>query len=210
VCKRAFNILLNARTYPEALGAIMPHIGGSRKAVIALIAAMKTRHSAVADSFHSGIGLRLQNIDAAMAKAVLNELTVRKDITVLPIHDSFIVRTEHQSTLEEAMDRAYREATVSVGNQKTVSKGWSDITPHRGGTAGAMARKDRAAPSMPAATGRLVIPAVSPGAPVVPPPAFLDPANRHEVAMAELKRMAAQPLRSGRTLGRLKSGRSGR
>jgi hypothetical protein len=148
-CKRAFNILLNAGSYREALGAIRPHVGNSRKAAVSLIAAMKQRHSAVADAFHSGVGLRLQNLDAEMAKLVMRDLTVRRGITVLPVHDSFIVRNEHQPVLEEAMDRAYDQITASVGIRRTASKGWPEINLHTVGASGSMMGGEGAAPAMP-------------------------------------------------------------
>jgi hypothetical protein len=113
-CKRAFNVLLNARNYPQALGAILPHVYGNRESAAALIADIKRRHASVAHCFHSGAGLRLQHTDSEMAKAVLRELTVRRGITVLPIHDSFVVRREHRGELEEAMDRAFREIERGV------------------------------------------------------------------------------------------------
>lgn len=135
-CKRAFNVLLNARNYQSALGAILPHVGYNRRTAAALITALKKRHAAVADRFHSGAGLRLQNIDAEMAKLVLRDLTVRKGITVLPVHDSFVARKEHQSALEEAMDKAFLVVTESIGNRVGNSKGWRRIVPHRGGAQG--------------------------------------------------------------------------
>lgn len=116
VCKRAFNILLNTGNYPQALGAILPHVYGNRGSAARLIADIKRRHASVADSFHSGAGLRLQYTDSEMAKSVLRDLTVRQGILVLPIHDSFIVRTEHRGALEEAMDRAFSEIERGVGN----------------------------------------------------------------------------------------------
>lgn len=137
VCKRAFNILLNTGSYPEALSAILSHVDNSWKTAVALIAAMKEHHAPIAGLFHSGAGLRLQNLDAEMAKSVLRDLTLRKNVTVLPIHDSFIVRKEHRPALEEAMDKAYCEVTGSVGNRRTVSKGWTAIYPQRVGVAGA-------------------------------------------------------------------------
>lgn len=123
VCKRAFNVLVNARSYASALGAIQPHVDGNRMTAVALIAEMKQRHAAVADSFHSGAGLRLQNLDSRMARSVLHDLAVRRGIAVLPVHDSFIVRKEHRVILEEAMDRAFREVTGSVGDNVKNSKG---------------------------------------------------------------------------------------
>lgn len=154
VSKRAFNILLNAGSYPRALGAILPYVGGDRRVAADLIADIKRHHSPIADCFHSGAGIRLQHMDSEMAKSVLHELTVRQGITVLPIHDSFIVRKEHGSELEEAMDRAYSKVTAIVGIRTTVSKGWAEIYPHREvglgevGTGGAPAGQDGAAVPM--------------------------------------------------------------
>lgn len=135
-CKRAFNILVNARNYPSALGAILPHVGHSRRAAAALITALKKRHAAVADRFHSGAGLRLQNLDAGIAKVVLRELTVRKGITVLPIHDSFVVREEHRSALEDAMNTALLAVIETLGDNVEKSIGWRRIVPQRGGAQG--------------------------------------------------------------------------
>ncbi|TWH28308.1 MULTISPECIES: hypothetical protein [unclassified Aminobacter] len=116
VCKRAFNILLNASNYPQAVGAILPHVDNNRRLAVALIAEMKRRHAPVASSFHSGAGLRLQNVDAEMLKWVLRHLTLRDGITVLPIHDSFIVEKKYQLVLASAMDEALARATVCVGD----------------------------------------------------------------------------------------------
>ncbi|RWQ14816.1 hypothetical protein [Mesorhizobium sp.] len=136
VCKRAFNILLNADGYHSALGAILPYVGENRQAAAELIADIKRHHSAVADRFHSGVGLRLQNLDSEMAKSVLHELTVRQGITVLPVHDSFIVREDHRADLVDAMDRAFSRAAATVGNRQAVSNGYLEIYPQmeeRGG-----------------------------------------------------------------------------
>lgn len=233
VCKRGFNILLNARSYPNALGAILPHVGDSRKAAIALIAAMKNRHSAIADAFHSGAGLRLQNLDADMAKLVMRDLTVHQGVTVLPVHDSFIVRKEHQARLEEAMDRAYSEVAGSVGIRRTASKGWPGIHLHREGASGAVKVQDGGIPAMPRSVratsccamrganrpNGAMENALEGGAdppPIIPrtitgardgrpcsPPAFLDPANRNRVLAEELRRLAGRPLKDRPTMDRL-------
>jgi hypothetical protein len=136
LCKRAFNTMLNASSYQKALGALLPHVGNDRRAAAVLIADIKRRHLPVAELFHSGAGLRLQNLDSEMAKSILRELTVRQGITVLPIHDSFIVRKEYAGKLEEAMDRAYFDAMASVGNQSASSRGCSGIHPHMEGVGG--------------------------------------------------------------------------
>lgn len=235
VCKRAFNILLNAPGYQKAFNAILPHVGKDRRAATALITAMKERHAPVANLFHSGIGLRLQNVDAEMAKAVLRELTVRQDITVLPIHDSFVVRAEHRNELEEAMDRAFAEAVAIVGDRPVVSKGWTGIYPQReevpgrargrkGGTV--QVRYDnqegarRARPCdivQQPGCGRPDRQAVSVASPPdtvrkrpeegVRPPAFLNPGNRAKVVLEEVHRLANRPLTRGRSLDCLRGGK---
>lgn len=131
VCKRAFNILINANSYPRALGAIQPYVDGDREAAVRLVKALKRHHKPVAGYFHSGAGLRLQNVDSEIAKSVLQELTVRRGMTVLPIHDSFIVRDDHREDLLETMDRAYTTVISSVGIRNVISKGYRKITPHR-------------------------------------------------------------------------------
>ena len=131
VCKRAFNILVNANSYPRALGAIQPYVDGDREAAARLVKALKRHHKPVASYFHTGAGLRLQNVDSEIAKSVLQELTIRQGVTVLPIHDSFIVRGDHREDLLETMDRAYAAAVSSVGIRSLISKGCRKITPHR-------------------------------------------------------------------------------
>lgn len=108
LCKRAFNILLNAPTYQEALGAIASRIGepNARSQAARLIADVKARHAAVARFFHSGVGLLLQAVDADMAEAVLIRL-LRQGVVALPIHDSFIVARRHEGTLREAMEASF-------------------------------------------------------------------------------------------------------
>ncbi|TIN28596.1 MAG: hypothetical protein E5Y31_11275 [Mesorhizobium sp.] len=158
VCKRVFNILLNTNTYKQALGAIRPYVGNNRKAAAVLIAEMKKRHAPIASSFHSVAGLRLQNVDAEMVKSVLRDLTLREGITVLPIHDSFVVQKEHETTLEAAMDEALARATSCVGDRPTVSKGWSGIYPHRENTSGAGVVQNGATLAQPDPTRPLAAP----------------------------------------------------
>lgn len=108
LCKIAFNVLLNASTYQAAVGAIANKIDAPDAQAQArrLVADMKVRHAAVADFFHSGIGARLQNVDADMAEAVAVRL-LKKGIVALPIHDSFIVQERHREDLLEAMDASF-------------------------------------------------------------------------------------------------------
>src|SRR5690606_30543983 len=131
LCKRAFNIVVNAETYHAAKGALVPYVDGDDRQAAALIREMKRRHAPVARHFHSGIGIRLQYLDSEMAKAILTELTVKKGIAVLPIHDGFVVREEDRQDLLAAMDEAFSRQVAIVGKTPVKSSHYAANTPHR-------------------------------------------------------------------------------
>jgi hypothetical protein len=110
LCKIAFNVLLNASGYHQARGALLPYLDGCEVSGRDLIRDIKVRHPKVARYFHSGIGLRLQNVDSEMCRFVLAEMSVKKGVVVLPVHDSFIVpetaKDELVATMRSAFDRA--------------------------------------------------------------------------------------------------------
>ena len=58
------------------------------------------RREAIAHLFNTGIGLKAQFIDSQIAEEVLLAM-MYQDIPVLPIHDSFIVRTGYAFLLHE-------------------------------------------------------------------------------------------------------------
>jgi hypothetical protein len=107
-CKIAFNVLLNANNYPSARAVIANKIGGDDAYPRAglLIKEMKKRHAAVGGYFHTGVGLSLQNQDAAMAEFVLKRL-LKRGIVALPVHDSFLVQERHAGDLKEAMNASF-------------------------------------------------------------------------------------------------------
>lgn len=112
VAKRAFFIIVNAEGYLAAKGAVANYLekkGLDRKLAAKLIAVMKARHALVEKYFHSGIGLELQNLDAKMAEYVLREMTVRRGVPCLPIHDSFIVPAGQVKNLVRTMKAAYEK-----------------------------------------------------------------------------------------------------
>jgi len=114
VCKRAFNVLLNASNYHQAHGALLPYLDGCEVSARDLIYDIKARHPKVARYFHSGIGLRLQNIDAEMCRFILAEMSAKKGIVVLPVHDSFIVPETAKDELVTTMKAAFDRATVAI------------------------------------------------------------------------------------------------
>ncbi len=112
IAKRAFFIIVNARSYLAAKGAVAELLTEKSldpKLADKLITAMKERHREVDQYFHSGCGLKLQNLDSQMAEYVLRIMTIQKGIPCLPIHDSFIVPEEHADRLVKAMKVAYEK-----------------------------------------------------------------------------------------------------
>jgi hypothetical protein len=113
--KLAVLILINAKTEPAARRAIAQHevmaetaTPGSQDAFAKaqqIIDAIKRVHAPIAWAFHSDKGAELMQIDATMAEAVMNAM-VLQNITVLPVHDSFLVPASKREHLEEAMIEA--------------------------------------------------------------------------------------------------------
>jgi hypothetical protein len=128
VAKRAFFIIVNARTYPSAKGAVAEYLTKKKmdpRQAGKLIAALKERHKPVAKYFHSGRGLQLQNLDSEMAEYVLRVMTVQKGIPCLPIHDSFIVPAAQVKNLMRTMKAAYERfvgrASAAVCSMRSVA-----------------------------------------------------------------------------------------
>lgn len=112
VAKRAFLIIINARGYPSAKGAVanmLEEKGMERKLAGRLIDAVKARHRTVEKYFHTGIGLELQNLDSNMAEYVMQVMTIKRGVPCLPIHDSFIVPSGQVKNLVSAMKAAYEK-----------------------------------------------------------------------------------------------------
>ena len=116
LCKIAFNVLLNASGYHQAHGALLPYLDGCEVSARDLIHDIKARHPKVAGYFHSGVGLRLQNVDSEMCRFVLADMSVKKGIVVLPVHDSFIVPQTAKDELVATMKKAFERATAHVGD----------------------------------------------------------------------------------------------
>jgi hypothetical protein len=74
----------------------------------ALQEAIIKKHEVIKDHFRSGVGLKLQKRDAEIAKTVMLRM-MKRDILVLPVHDSFITYHELRNDLEKEMRRAYKE-----------------------------------------------------------------------------------------------------
>lgn len=118
LAKRAFNIMLNARTEPAARRAIavledMAALAtpGTQEAfhmAQRLMDEIRRKHKPIEHAFFSDAGAFLMGIDATIAEKVM-EACAQFGITVLPIHDSFLVRHDQADFLEDAMQKAAYE-----------------------------------------------------------------------------------------------------
>ncbi|KQZ50353.1 hypothetical protein ASD54_08855 [Rhizobium sp. Root149] len=122
LCKAAFNILINASCYKSASGAVAKELDGDFRTAEAVIEAIKRRHRGVESYFHSNVGIRLQGLDARMAEIVLTEMTVKRGIPVLPVHDSFIVPESHKEALIQVMKDAFERVMGKVENREKIVK----------------------------------------------------------------------------------------
>jgi hypothetical protein len=75
-----------------------------RKQVMQMI---EDKHAAIADTFGSGAGTKLQRKDSDLAIGIIKKLA-DKSIIALPIHDSFIVSEENENELRKTMTNEYR------------------------------------------------------------------------------------------------------
>jgi hypothetical protein len=123
--KRALNVMLNANNPSEARGAIAGELVGTYAAGDAnsrarhLMRAVRRRHRPLARYWTSGIGLRLQCVDAAICSAIQRQLRDR-GVPVLSIHDSFMVPTPHEDLLVQVMEACFEEACRRLRNGQKV------------------------------------------------------------------------------------------
>lgn len=75
-----------------------------------IMEALRTKHSTIADYFNTGVGLQLQRDDSDIAETVMLQMIDQGQL-VLPVHDSFIIRSGNEGLLREAMLAAYAERT---------------------------------------------------------------------------------------------------
>lgn len=77
--------------------------------VAKVVRAFSKAHEPIKDKFSTGRGLRLQNIDATIARWIMFEMMLPKDccIPCLPVHDSFITFAEYKTKLRDVMTETY-------------------------------------------------------------------------------------------------------
>jgi hypothetical protein len=102
--KASFNAMLNAgKPLKRSPRGIEPgRFGMNWRGVSGAILAA---HAPIAHQFYSSVGMRLQCQDSDVAERVMLDF-IDNDLPILPIHDSFLVRTDQQDLLEERMNAA--------------------------------------------------------------------------------------------------------
>jgi len=110
VVKKALNILINAENYQSAYAALRhtcwtEEIGLplADEVFKPLVHALKQKHGAIEDYFHSDVGIKLQRKDSDLAYQVMRETGA------IGIHDGFAVEAGQQEELREAMKEAFAE-----------------------------------------------------------------------------------------------------
>ncbi|WP_423065206.1 hypothetical protein [Devosia sp. CN2-171] len=116
VVKRTFNALINAKGIsikpvegfdPEAVGMTWNEF----------LRRVKDRFLPFKPYFGTGYGLKLQRLDSDIAEAVMLHFA-KRDIPVLPVHDSFIVHHGYEAELAMVMEDKFREVTGASINLK--------------------------------------------------------------------------------------------
>ena len=109
VAKTAFNAMINAEepTLAQPRGMKLSTYSYRWQDVVK---AMFVRHSAIKDAFFSGAGKYLQRIDSDLAeRTMLSFMDYATPVTILPVHDSFIMHHGYQSELAQFMQAHFHE-----------------------------------------------------------------------------------------------------
>lgn len=107
--KRFINAILNAEGRTFRLSAeeydtlsLKPHELDQR---------VRERHKTIAHQFGSGVGMSLQFEDSCIAESVMLGMMDGYNAVVLPVHDSFLVRSDYADALQLEMERAFTKHT---------------------------------------------------------------------------------------------------
>lgn len=108
-------ILINAEDRKKAVCGIRKELmemgyrtGLKDEDIEGLIETFVSLHPTISKFLHSGIGLKLQNIDSKIMDNILTNLT-KMGIPALPVHDSVIVEKRYEEELEHQMVNCYKK-----------------------------------------------------------------------------------------------------
>ncbi len=126
LCKSSMCTLICSKNYAQCYGSIKYEFIENKKSgmysllsdelnVHSFIKIIKEHNFEIGKYFHSGIGLELQRKDSDIAELVINHFT-KKDVVVIPIHDSFIVEKQYEQELKNIMIKSHKDIMGSNGN----------------------------------------------------------------------------------------------
>jgi len=108
--KRALLVALNARHLGQAVAALCASTSRDGtawpldwKETRRLVDAVVARNPAIAEDIGSDVGIGLMHEDSELAMRVV-KACAKRNITCLPVHDSFIVQRRHEAVLQAIMD----------------------------------------------------------------------------------------------------------
>lgn len=104
--KASFNAMLNSpKPLRQAPTGIRPAAFGLKWSDVS--SAIAEFHKPISHHFYTGVGLELQRIDSDIAEAVMLHFAKRQ-IAILPLHDSFIMHSGYETSLEPVMRDAFQ------------------------------------------------------------------------------------------------------
>jgi len=109
VVKPIFNILINSASEKLAFCAIRYQVNRLKKIIIPVgwtiekvVAAIREKNYKIDKYFFSSVANSLMNRDSFLTESIINYFT-KKNLVVLPVHDSYIVESKHATLLHEVM-----------------------------------------------------------------------------------------------------------
>lgn len=116
--KKLVLVAINAKDRPSAFKAFRSKFDNySNKTLGRLLDAFTDRHPYLRDELCTDQGIHLMHTDSLITKNIINEFVAAKK-PILPIHDSYIVKSEDRLFLDQAMSKAAL-AVVGIDLKRT-------------------------------------------------------------------------------------------
>lgn len=113
--KTAFLVLINASGRETTIKACGKQ---GVKQADEILAFLEIHHKPIAHYFYTGMGLTLQFEDSMLAEEIMLRM-LERGATVLPVHDSFIVRNSYEDELKTVMEEVFTEMYKAKPAMKT-------------------------------------------------------------------------------------------